>query len=108
MAEEKEMQEKVQQLSVYEQNLQQLLMQKQQLMTQVMEFDSALDELKDTDEAYKIIGNIMVASKKDELEKNLKEKKEVVDLRMTKIEKQEEQLKKQKEELQKQVLSGMK
>ena len=52
------------QLQLIQQNLQNTLLQKQQLQKQLTEIDSALKELETSPTAYKIIGNIMVASKK--------------------------------------------
>ena len=96
------------QLQLLQQNLQNIMLQKQQFQKQLTEIDSALKEVKDSSKAYKIVGNIMVASKPDELQKELQEKKEVLDLRLKNFEKQEEMLKKKAEETQKKVLEGLK
>ena len=50
----------------------------------------------------------MVATKKDDLEKDLKEKKELLDLRIKNFDKQEKNLKEKTEELQKKVMAEMK
>ena len=49
----------------------------------------------------------MVAGKKEELEKELKEKKEMWELRLKSIDKQEELLKKRMAELQKEAMAEM-
>ena len=73
-----------------EQNLQNFIMQKQKFQTQLFEIENALKELKNTkDKTYKIVGTVMIASKKEELIKELKEKKSIVELRIKTIEKQE-------------------
>ena len=74
----------------------------------MLEVDSALNEIEKTDEAYKIVGNIMVASKKDELKKDLEAKKESTELRIKTIETQEEKLREKAEAMQKEVLESMK
>lgn len=100
--------EKIEQLQSMESNLQQLLAKKQQFQSQVIEIDSAVAELEKTEQAYKIIGNIMVATNKDELTKDLGQKKEMLNLRVQTVEKQERKLQEQADSLQKEVLAGMK
>ena len=100
-------QEKIRQLQMLEQALQQLLMQKQAFQLQLMETDSALKELEGTQEAYKIVGNIMVLTRKEELEKDLKEKKETMELRISSLEKQETKTREKAASLQKDVIESM-
>ena len=83
-------------------------MQKQQLQIQLSEIESALDELKDTKKAYKIVANIMVESKREDLESDLKNKKEMADLRIKNFEKQEEKIREKIQTIQKEVLGVMK
>jgi len=104
---EQEMQQKIQQLQSIEQSMQQFLMQKQQFQTQMVEIDSALKEMGQTSETYKIIGNIMVKTDKEALEKDLKEKRELVELRMKTVEKQENKIKAGAEELRKEIMTKM-
>ena len=101
-------QDKVNQLQVLQQNLQNVSLQKQQLHAQVIEIDSALAELKNTSQAYKIVGKIMLASSKEELEKDLLEKKEVVEIRLKNFVQQEEKLQKNIDDLQKEVMEELK
>jgi len=103
----KDVQEKIQQLQLLEQNMQQFHTQRQQFQAQLAEVDSALKELENAKEAYKIIGNIMVSSNKEELQKNLKEKKEIVELRIKTMEKQEGHLKNKAKKIQEEVLEEM-
>ena len=103
----KDVQEKISKLQLIEQNMQQSLMQKQQFQSQLMEQESALKELKDTKEAYKIIGGIMVSQDKESLTKDLEQKKEIVELRIKSFEKQETTLKDKAKSLQEEVMSEM-
>jgi len=105
---EQEQQEKIAQLQMFEQNLQGFLMQKQQFQAQLIEVESALKELDSTEEAYKIVGNIMIKSKKEDLKKDLESKKEIVELKLKTLEKQEDKIKDKAKQTQSEVLEGMK
>ena len=59
----------------------------------MLEVENAIIELKNTETAYKIVGNIMVSSTKDDLNAELKEKKELFEERIKTLEKQENKLK---------------
>ena len=87
--------------------MQNLLMQKQQFQLQQVEIESALKELEKVNEAYKIVGNIMVLSKKSDLKKDLDSKKEVMELRIKNMEKQEAQLREKASKLQSELLKEM-
>jgi len=100
--------QKISQLQMLEQGLQSFLSQKQNFQSQLVEIEAALEELSSTDEAYKIVGNIMVKSDKEELSKDLSSKKEMLEIRLKAIEKQETQLKEKATKLQEEVLKGMK
>jgi prefoldin beta subunit len=104
---DKESEEKIMQLQLLEQNIQNFLMQKQQFQVQLSEVDSALENLKGATKSYKIIANIMVDAKKEELESELKQKKEVLELRIKNLEKQEEKIREKSQKLQKEVLGKM-
>lgn len=105
---DKETEQKINQLQLFEQSLQNLLIQKQQFQLQLAEIDSALKELETTEEVYKIIGDIMVSTKKEDLKKDLKEKKEINELRIKSLEKQEAQIKEKASNLQEEVLKSIK
>lgn len=105
---EKELQEKISRLQLLEQNLQQFNLQKQQFQLQLMELESALKELSTTKKAYKIVGNIMVASDKDSLKKELGEKKDMVSIRIQSLEKQESQLREKAKVLKEEVMGQLK
>jgi len=108
MADENNPQQKLQQLQIMEQSLQSYLGQKQNFQVQQIEIDSALSELEKTDTAFEIIGNVMIKAEQGSLKEKLLKKKEVTELRIKTIEKQEEQLKEKISALQKEVLESMK
>jgi len=99
----KETEQEIAQLQLYEQSLQNILMQKQQFQSQLVEIESALKELETTKEAYKIVGNIMVAAKKEDLKKDLESKKEAMSLRIKTLEKQENQIREKAKKIQEEV-----
>ncbi len=104
----KETQEKINQLQNLEQNINTLIGQKQQFQSQNLEIENASSQIDKTEQVFRIIGNIMVASSKEDVKKDLNEKKEIVDLRLKTIEKQEEKLRAKATELQQEVLEEMK
>lgn len=94
----------INQLQLLQQNLQNLLLQKQQLHGQLTELNSALQELKNTSQAYRIIGTVMLAASRDELSRELQEKKELIEIRMKNVEKQEHALQQNLEKVQQEAL----
>ena len=107
MVDKKASEEKIAQLQLLEQNMQNFNMQKQQFQMQLNEIASALENLKDSEKAYKIVANIMVSAKKEDLEGELKQKKEMLDIRIKKLEKQEEEIRVKSQKIQKEVLGSM-
>jgi prefoldin beta subunit len=105
---EKETEKKMEQLRLIEQNLHAFLIQKQQFQTQLIETESALKELENTKESFKIIGNIMISSDKEELKKDLKKKKEIIELRIKNVEKQENKLREKAGSMQSEVINELK
>ena len=96
-------------LQLLEQRLQVVLTQKQNFQAQLLELENALKEMKQgKDKVYRIIGNIMIASERDELTKSLNSRNEILNLRIKNLEKQEVALKEEAEDLQKVVLNGLK
>ena len=100
--------EQLQRLHILDQNVQQMVLQKQQFQAQLFEIDNALKEIASAPQAFKIIGNIMVAAEKSTLSGELKNKKELVELRVKSIEKQEVQLREKVRQLQEDVLKNVK
>jgi prefoldin beta subunit len=104
----KETEQKIAQLQLMEQNLQNFLMQRQQFQAQLIEVESALKEIENSKDAYKIIGNIMVNTKKEDLKKDLEEKKGILELRIKSLEKQEKEIKEKASKTQAEVLEKIK
>lgn len=105
----KEIEEKVKELQILEQNLSNLNFQKQTFQFELNEINSAFEELEKSDESvFKIVGNIMIKTEKDKLKKELEEKKDIIGLRIRNIEKQEKALRARVEELRKEVLNKLK
>ncbi len=103
-----ETEQKISQLQMFEQSLQGFLGQKQQFQMQLVEVESALGELENTEKAYKIVGNIMVETDRKELQADLNSKKEVLELRLKTMEKQETQVREKASKLQSEILQKMK
>lgn len=101
-------QSKIAQLQLLQQNLQNILLQKQQLQNNLLELESALHEIKTSEKCYKILGQIMVASPKDAVSKELTEKKETNNLRLKNYLSQEEKLKKSMRDIQKEIMQETK
>ncbi len=99
-----ETENKINQLSMLEQNLQNLALQKQQFQNQNLEIESALTELEGSEEAFKIIGNLMVKVTKDKLKNDLSNKKETMQLRIKSLEKQESTFREKTKALQEEIL----
>lgn len=104
----KETEQKISQLQMFEQSLQSFLGQKQQFQVQLVEIESALNELNNTEKAYKIVGNIMVESGRDELKADLSSKKEMLELRLKTMDKQEAQIREKASKLQAEILKKIK
>ena len=100
--------EGLQRLTLLEQNLNNSLLQKQNFQMQAVEIENALNELKNCKESYQIIGNIMIKTESTKLKKDLDSKKEIIDLRIKNIEKQEEKIRVEFDKLQKEVIGDMK
>ena len=106
---DKETQEKIQELQNYEHTLQNLLMQKQAFQLELSEIENALSEIANSkDDVFKIIGNIMVKSDKNKIDKELRKKKDLITIRLKSINSQEADLMKHSEELKNEVMKKIK
>ena len=87
---DEETSKKIQDLQMLEQNFQSLIMQKQSFQIESNETKSALEEIsKSKDDVFRVLGQIMIKANKDSLKKELKEKGDLLNLRLKSIEKQE-------------------
>ncbi len=104
-----EAQKMIQELQVLEQNLQQQSMQMQAFQLELNETESALSEIgKSKEDVYRIVGSIMLKAEKSELGKELKEKKDILNLRLSSIEKHENLLREKAEKLRESLMKSMK
>lgn len=104
----KDSQEKINKLQFFEQNLQSLESTRQQLQSQLFELDSAIASLEQAPAAYKIVGSVMVSSDPKKLLEELKQKKDILDLRISSVEKQETKLRESAKALQDDVMNSLK
>ena len=92
-----------------EKQLEVLLIQKHQLQMQMNEIKHALDELKKAKgEVYRSVGSILVHTTKDQAEADLKERDELVEVKLNAITKQEEKLRSVVMDTQKRLQEKMK
>jgi len=104
----KETEKNIAQLQMLEQNAQHLVLQRQQFHMRLLETENALKELNITKEKpFKIIGNLMIAAEKKQLEQELTSKKDMLQLRITNYEKQEEKIKKKINDLQQSIMGSI-
>jgi len=103
-----ETQKKVQSLQILEQNFQNILMQKQSFQVEINETNTALNEVINSNEdIFKVIGQVMVKSDKEKLKKELEEKKDLLDLRIKAIDKQELSLRSEIERIRSEIMDKL-
>lgn len=98
--------EQVSRLQQLQQNLQAIMMQKQQLEVEMVETDRALEELKKAgadDAVYKNAGSVLIKAKKEEVTKELEEKKELSNTRAMVLGKQETRVKENLKEVENKI-----
>lgn len=85
-----------------------VIFQKESLKLQILEIENALKELENVGEefAYKIVGNIMIKKKKEEIISELKEKKEDFEIRISNLEKMEKILEEKIKEKEEKIKGG--
>lgn len=105
----KDLANKIQELQIIEQSLQNILIQKQNLQFEQNEYSEALESLEEAKgDVYKVVGQIMIKSKKEDLKKELEEKNEVADLKIKNFERQEKTVKDKLTKLRDEVMSELK
>ena len=98
--------EQVSRLQQLQQNLQAIMMQKQQLEVEIAETDRALQELKKAspdDAIYKNAGSVLIKAKKEDVLKELDEKKELSNTRVMVLGKQETRVKENLKEVENKI-----
>jgi len=94
-----------------QQNLQAVLAQKQQVELELGETEKALEELKkasETEAVYKFAGNLLVKVKKEDVLKELAEKKELANTRKMVLAKQETRFRESLTDLQTRINEAVK
>lgn len=105
----KDTEEKINQLQIIEMNMQNVLMQKRAMQIQFLEIENAIKELNENKgDAYKIIGSIMIKTEKEKLLKELGSKREMIEVRLKSLEKQEKELAEHAAKIQQEVIKEMK
>jgi prefoldin beta subunit len=100
---------KIQELQLLQQRLQVFAAQKQQLQLQQIETEGALAELETAKPpVYRMVGELLVEKPIADLKKELKERKEEIELRIKTVEKQELKSREKAQELQKEITTAMK
>ena len=106
---EKNTQDKIKELQMLEQNLQGVTMQRQNFQSRLLEVENATQELSNKpEEVYKIIGQIMVKTKIEDVEKDLGSKKEIFELKVKTSEKNENKIKDKAKEIQEAIMKELK
>ena len=92
------------QAQLYQQQMQGIAAQKEALNMQLLELSSALDELEKAEgTVYKIAGPLIIKSAKDEVRKDMAEKKELIRTRLKVLEKSEKRIREKVDELRERV-----
>lgn len=101
-----ETEKKIHELQMMEHTLQSMMSEKQNVEVELNEVLNALGEVENSeDDIYKIVGEIMIKSKKELVLKDLEEKKKVLDLRISSFDKQESLMEKKISEQREEIKS---
>lgn len=92
-----------------EKQLEVLLMQKNQIKMQLVETKNAREELKHaTEDVYKSVGSLVLKTTKEKAEEDLKDKTELLEMKLNSVGKEEEKLRGAIKDLQKSLQEQMK
>ena len=107
MTEKKDINEMIKRLQQMQQQLQVLMFQKQNVQVQQAEVENALKEVESGEQTdlYEIIGTVMIKRNREDLLKSLKEKNEILELRLSTLDKQINSLSASAKRLQDEVIS---
>lgn len=98
---------RLEELHALESNLQNFLMQKQAAQIELNEISNALGEIEKSEEIYKMISGVMLKTTKKEMKKELDDKKRVIEMKISSMEKQEKLLEKDALALRKEISAGL-
>ncbi len=94
----------IQELSVLEHNLQGLLMQRQSIELELSEVTTALEELRAADgDVYRVVSSVMMRADKPKLTEELEQKKKLLEMRNSTVEKQQKLFESKAEEIRRQL-----
>ncbi len=93
----------IQEIQILEQNLHNLLLQKQAFQMEISETQAAKKEIKNSEDVFKVIGQLMIKTEKEKVEEELLNKEKLLNLRIKSIEKQETSLAEKLDSLRKEV-----
>ncbi len=105
-----EVQQQIVKLQQLQAQLNQVLAEKSVLEQELREINRALEVLKEVPEdgeVYRIAGHLLVRVKKNDVEKELSERKELIELRLKTLEKQESLIRQQISELQSKISKSL-
>lgn len=105
-----ELREDVAKLQQLQQQHQALLLQKQSLELELNEIEAAIKELEKSidSEIYEIVSNVMIKKDRDSVLSSLKERKEIINLRVSSIDKQITSIASKLNEIQSKIVEKMK
>ena len=104
----KEAEKTIEELQILEQHLHGFLAQKQTVQVELQEVDNAINEIEKTkDDVFKILSGIMLKADKNTLKKELEERKKILVLRISSIEKQEKILEEKTSKLRDKIQGAM-
>ncbi|GCC10952.1 prefoldin subunit beta [archaeon] len=107
----KELEHQLAQFQQIQQQAEAIASQKIQMEIQLKDVEKALDEivgLKEDNEVYRAIGNILIKTEKAQVEEKLVENKEILELRIKTLNKQKEKITAKLKELQQKIQSALK
>jgi len=104
----KEVEQQIAEFQNLQNQLQMTLLQKQGVQAQLDEISEASEELKKSKGAvYLSVGTLLIASTRENAEKSLSEKRELLSVRLNVLGRQEEKLKERLRELREKIESAM-
>jgi len=92
-----------------EQSIQNLFLQKQVFQLELNETQKALEEIKDSrGDIFKIIGQLMIKTDGEKVEKELEGREKMLDLKLKSLEKQEKTIVERADDVRKEVIKNIK
>ncbi len=104
-----EVRELIMQFQMYQQQSQMIAGQKDAMKAQMLEIENSMKELEKSGdkEMYKSVGPMLIKTTKDEMEKELAEKKEMAEVRLKTMDAEEKKTRERVKELQEKIQSSL-